>query len=253
MNKWDDRFLQLAKQVGSWSKDPSTQAGAVIIDENKRIISVGFNGFPAGIADDERLDNRDEKYPIIIHAEMNAQLFAHRNLEGCTIYTYPFPPCSQCASVLIQVGINYVVCPVEYPERWKEDLESAGRLFEESGVAVNLVSNVGRNVVKTKSITEWARESHQIATDHGFNSDSFPQSIALIHSEVSEALEAHREDYFRVTQRDDGKPEGVGSELADIVIRVFDTAIQFSIDIEEEIAMKQEFNKTRPYKHGKSY
>lgn len=256
MNKWDERFLRLAEQVSSWSKDPSTQTGAVIVDKSIRVVSLGFNGFPTGISDDDRLNNRDEKYPIIIHAEINAQLFANRNLEGCTIYTYPFQPCARCASVLIQAGINRVVSPEYIPERWEGDCKRAASLLLEGGAELDLIPNdrfMGKGILRVKSITDWAEESHKIATDHGFNDDSFPQAIAFIHSEASEALEAHREHEFEFSMGSGGKPEGVGSELADIVIRVFDTALKFGINIEAEISDKQEYNKTRPYKHGKNY
>jgi dCMP deaminase len=58
MNKWDKNFLQLAKTVSTFSKDPSTKVGAVIVDDDNRVISIGYNGFPKGIKDDNRLDNR---------------------------------------------------------------------------------------------------------------------------------------------------------------------------------------------------
>ena len=107
---WDKRFLELAKLVGSWSKDPSTQVGAVIVDKDKRIVSIGFNGFPKGVEDSEkRLVDREQKYDIIIHAEANALMFAGKSVEGCTLYTWPFQPCSRCAGLIIQSGIKRVV------------------------------------------------------------------------------------------------------------------------------------------------
>ena len=104
--RWDMRFLDMAKLISSWSKDPSTQVGSVIVDSNNRVVSVGYNGFPQGISDDSRLDNRETKYKMILHAERNALLFAQRPLEGCTIYTYPFMPCPSCASMIIQSGLS---------------------------------------------------------------------------------------------------------------------------------------------------
>jgi dCMP deaminase len=77
MNKWDKNFLELAKTVSTFSKDPSTQVGAVIVDDDKRVISIGYNGFPKGVRDDHRLDNRELKYEMIVHAEANALLFAN--------------------------------------------------------------------------------------------------------------------------------------------------------------------------------
>ena len=72
MNKWDDRFLKLATVIGNWSKDPSTKVGAVIVNDDNKIISTGYNGFPRGIRDDDRLDNRAQKYDLIVHAEANS-------------------------------------------------------------------------------------------------------------------------------------------------------------------------------------
>lgn len=110
MANWDARFLDMARLVSSWSKDPSTQAGAVITDGN-RMVSVGFNGFPRGISDDERLAIREVKYEMVVHAEVNAVLFARRSLVGLTLYTWPIPSCSRCAAVVIQSGISKVVYP----------------------------------------------------------------------------------------------------------------------------------------------
>ena len=129
--KWDQRYLYLAGHIATWSKDPSTQCGAVITDGH-RIISTGFNGFPQGIEDDGRLDVRGTKYEMVIHAEINAILFAKQDLHGCTIYTYPFQPCSRCASVIIQSGIRRVVTTRQIPGRWQESFEIANGLFNEA-------------------------------------------------------------------------------------------------------------------------
>jgi dCMP deaminase len=138
--KWDYRFLDLAELVSSWSKDPSTKVGAVITHGN-RVVSLGYNGFPSQISDDERLNNREEKYKIIIHAERNAMLFAQRDLAGCTIYTYPFMPCASCASIIIQSGIRRIVSYKDMPDRWKENFELSRSIFLESNVEVDLYDN----------------------------------------------------------------------------------------------------------------
>lgn len=144
MNKWDDRFLALAEHVSHWSKDPSTQCGAVIVDKNNRIISLGYNGFPRGVEDQTSLlENREEKYPRTIHAEVNAILFANADLQGSTLYCYPLPPCAPCAAVIIQVGIQKVVsCQLlEGDEkRWEESIFRAMRMFHEAGVILNLTT-----------------------------------------------------------------------------------------------------------------
>jgi dCMP deaminase len=118
--KWDQRFLDMACLVGSWSKDPSTKTGAVIVDVQKRVVSVGYNGFPAQVVDDARLDCRELTYEIIIHAEVNALMFAQRPVIGCTLYTSPFMSCSRCAALLIQAGITRHVAPRNDAPRWAQ-------------------------------------------------------------------------------------------------------------------------------------
>lgn len=132
--KWHNRFLDLAKFISSWSKDPSTQVGAVIVDKNKRIVSVGYNGFPQGVDDDHRLHDRQAKYLMIIHGEMNAILFANKSLEDCTLYTYPFMPCPRCSSMIIQTGIKTVVAPVNNNERWEKEFVESRTLFKQAGI-----------------------------------------------------------------------------------------------------------------------
>ena len=112
MTDWNQRFLSLAEHISTWSKDPSTQVGAVIVDDQRRIISTGYNGFPRGVNDfPERYNNRDIKYEMIVHGEINAILFANQSIHGCTLYTWPFMPCSRCAAIVIQSGIRTVVAP----------------------------------------------------------------------------------------------------------------------------------------------
>ena len=109
--KWDGRFLSLATHISGWSKDPSTKVGCVVVGPDREIRSTGFNGFPRGIADtDERLSDRDLKYPLICHAEENAIMHAARiglALKDCTAYV-TWPPCTRCARSLIQAGISEV-------------------------------------------------------------------------------------------------------------------------------------------------
>ncbi len=136
---WDNRYLQLAQLVSTWSRDPSTQTGAVITNEKHHVVSLGFNGFPQNIADDDRLQQRTVKYEMIVHAEVNALIFAGQSLEGCTLYTHPFLPCSRCASIMIQAGIKRVVAPIIPPilkDRWGENLELSKSLFAEADVEV---------------------------------------------------------------------------------------------------------------------
>lgn len=136
-DKWDRRLLSLAAFVGGWSKDPSTRVGAVVAD-GRRVVAVGFNGFPAGCDDAEHLyADRERKLRRVVHAEVNAVLSAGRPVRGLTVYTHPLPPCCRCAGLLIQAGIARVVAPAPPPalaERWGEELAEARRLFAEAGV-----------------------------------------------------------------------------------------------------------------------
>ena len=134
----------LANFVAGWSKDPSTQVGAVIANVNtKRVVSMGFNGFPAGVEDSEdRLETREIKYEMVVHAEANALLFAGPAAEGCTLYVTPLPPCARCAVLIIQAGISRVVCPT--PDKSKEPWATQSRIsetmFGESGVQLDYIA-----------------------------------------------------------------------------------------------------------------
>ena len=139
--KWDRRFLELAEHISTWSKDPSTKVGCVGVGEDREIRSTGFNGFPRGIEDDaERLADREQKYPLICHAEENAIMHAARtgvSLKGNTAYV-TWPPCTRCTRSLIQAGVSEVVYPtgIEIPERWEDDLGIAMGMMEEAGITI---------------------------------------------------------------------------------------------------------------------
>lgn len=142
LRKWDLRFLSMAKLVSSWSKDPSTKCGAVICDCNFRIVSVGYNGYPTGVPDDNSLLIREEKYRKVVHAEINSILFSHRNLEKCTIYIHPLPPCSQCMAAIIQSGIQRVVSTAptgELASRWETSNATALEMATTSGVEFSII------------------------------------------------------------------------------------------------------------------
>lgn len=136
-DKWDTRFLELAAHIATWSKDSSTQVGACIADPKHRIVSLGFNGSPRGIADAPPGD-RDEKLRRTIHAELNALGFAQRSVEGCTLYV-THPPCAHCAAQIIQAGIARVVYnpPTDdFLSRWIATYTAALQMFVEAGVEV---------------------------------------------------------------------------------------------------------------------
>lgn len=110
---WDSYFMGLAHLSALRSKDPHTQVGSAIVDDDHRVISVGYNGLPRGCADQEypwqrEGDVLDTKYPYVVHAELNAILNSKWSVKGTTIYVSLFP-CNECAKAIIQSGIKRVV------------------------------------------------------------------------------------------------------------------------------------------------
>lgn len=143
--KWDERYMDLAKAVSSWSKDPSRQIGAVAVSPQGSVLSQGYNGFPRGINDTEvRLRDRDKKYKYIVHAEMNVIYNATYNgvsLDGSTLYVYGLPICSECAKGIIQVGVRRVVLQSQdIPERWLTSWDLTKKMFDEAGVEIAWLS-----------------------------------------------------------------------------------------------------------------
>lgn len=131
--------LGMARHVAKLSKDPSTQVGAVIFDPKRRIVSAGYNGFARGVQDrPERLEAREQKYRLTVHAETNALLFASAPVDGCTLVV-THPCCAQCAALVVQAGIAHVLWPEPAPtflSRWGDDLALARAQFDEAGVQV---------------------------------------------------------------------------------------------------------------------
>ena len=139
-SKWQARFMALAKEVASWSKDPSSAVGAVIVRPDRTICSVGFNGFPRGVKDSQSaIANRDTKLLRTVHAELNAILSAKESLTGYSLFVWPFQPCSSCAAAIIQSGIKDVYCPPSNnpaQERWSESFKAALQMLDEAEVRV---------------------------------------------------------------------------------------------------------------------
>jgi dCMP deaminase len=141
LDKWDERYLSLAAEVATWSKDPSTQVGAVTVGSKKEVLSQGFNGFPRGIHDtDERYNDRETKYKFVVHAEMNAiynATYSGTSLDGSTLYVYGLPICSECAKGVIQVGIKkVVVLKSRDVGSWYESVMLSKEMFEEAGIEI---------------------------------------------------------------------------------------------------------------------
>lgn len=111
---WDEYFMGLAYLSSLRSKDPNTKVGACIVDRDHKVVSIGYNGMPRNINDDDLSWNKgeglDSKYLYVCHAEFNAILNCRdgTNLKDCTLYVTLFP-CNECAKAVIQTGIKEVV------------------------------------------------------------------------------------------------------------------------------------------------
>lgn len=136
---WDNYFMAVAFLSAMRSKDPSTQVGACIVDSRKRIVGIGYNGFPTGCSDDilpwarTAEDELDTKYPYVVHAEVNAILNKiSAELIGCSIYVGLFP-CNECAKTIIQSGIKEVVYLSDKYAR-TNSMRASRIMFEMAGV-----------------------------------------------------------------------------------------------------------------------
>jgi dCMP deaminase len=138
ISKWDIRYMNLAKEISTWSKDSSTRLGAVAI-KDKRILSTGFNGFPRGIEDsDNRLNDRELKYGMIVHAEQNCiynATYHGLSLKDSDIFVYGLPICNDCAKGIIQVGIKRVIMTkIREDDKWNESWNITKQMFDEVGI-----------------------------------------------------------------------------------------------------------------------
>ena len=150
---WDTYFMGVAKLSSLRSKDPSTQVGACIVNEDKHIIGVGYNGFPKGCSDDifpwgKEGSTLENKYAFVAHAELNAILNATGSLKGASIYVALFP-CNECAKTIIQSGIKEIVylsdkhAHTESTQASKMMLDASGVVYrqlilEQSEIVLNL-------------------------------------------------------------------------------------------------------------------
>jgi dCMP deaminase len=129
-----DHFLRQTLLIAEASKDPSTKVGALITDKKGRVVSQGRNGFPMGVNDTEV--TREIKYLRSLHAELNAILFATKNLDDCTMHVSA-PPCAQCMAAIIQSGITKIICytsEIESREPWLTSCNEAVKLADEAEI-----------------------------------------------------------------------------------------------------------------------
>lgn len=147
---WDEYFMGVSKLSAMRSKDPNTQVGACIVSDNNKILSMGYNGFPNGVSDDEFPWDRDgdeleTKYPYVTHSELNAILnYRGGSLEGTKLYVTLFP-CNECAKAIIQAGIKTVVYSCDKYDGTPSNI-AAKRLFNAAGVRYYEYQATGRKI-----------------------------------------------------------------------------------------------------------
>ncbi|HEY7822706.1 MAG TPA: deaminase [Acidimicrobiia bacterium] len=145
MGKWHVRFLELAAHVAQWSKDPSTKVGCVLVDEQRRVVGMGYNGFPRGVADGkDRYEDRSIKYPMVVHAEANAVLNAVGSTRGTVAYV-THHPCADCMGLLIQAGVRAIITnrPDEgLAERFCDSFKITRTMSAESGVCITFLEDL---------------------------------------------------------------------------------------------------------------
>lgn len=145
--QWNERHIQLAREVSTWSKDPSKKIGAVAVSKTNRILCTGYNGFPRGFDDsEERYNNREIKYKYVVHAEKN--LIYNACLEGVSlkdskVFVWGLPVCSECAKGLIQVGVSEIYISAESfgVPKWDESFAMTRELLEEAKIPIYVLHN----------------------------------------------------------------------------------------------------------------
>ena len=144
---WDEYFMGVALLSAKRSKDPNTKVGACIVNEEKRIVGIGYNGFPYGCddnvfpwANDKHLDQLDTKYPYVVHAEPNAILNSTTKLNGTTLYVTLFP-CNECAKLIIQSGIRRVVYMEDKYNGTPTDIASK-KMLDAAGVVYSQMTKI---------------------------------------------------------------------------------------------------------------
>ena len=161
-DKWNFRFMQMAQMISTWSKDPSTKVGCVIVSPAKTVLSMGYNGFPRGVNDDVPARwERPTKYEFVVHAEENALLNAVRNgsrIEGGILYV-TMPPCTRCAGSISSAGIKEVIYMEPEIQKqipgWRDNLKFSFDIFTESGILYKSIPQnklLEFNIIKTNQM-----------------------------------------------------------------------------------------------------
>ncbi|MGM9969507.1 MAG: deoxycytidylate deaminase [Anaeroplasma sp.] len=143
---WDEYFMGVAILSAKRSKDPSTQVGACVVNQDKRIIGIGYNGFPKGCNDDEYPwgksddDKLNTKYPYVVHAEANAILNSTTSLKNATIYVTLFP-CNECAKLIIQSGVKQIVYMCDKYRSTESNIASR-KMLDSAGITYRKINEI---------------------------------------------------------------------------------------------------------------
>ena len=147
---WNEYFMGIAILSGKRSKDPTTQVGACIIDEDKKIVGIGYNGFPIGSSDDnmpwgKNGDFLETKYPYVVHAELNAILNSIKSLKGCTIYVSHFP-CNECAKAIVQSKITKIIY-LSDKHKEKDSMKASKKILENANVEIEKIDLKNKKII----------------------------------------------------------------------------------------------------------
>ena len=134
---WDECFMRIAHVISQRSKDPSTQGGAVLVDQDNIVVGLGYNGFPRGIKDEQlpwerKGDFLETKYAYVVHAEENAVYNANAQTKDCKLYCTLFP-CNECVKTIIQNGIKEIIYESDKYHN-EEAWQAARRMLDLAGV-----------------------------------------------------------------------------------------------------------------------
>ena len=140
---WDTYFMGIAQLSSKRSKDPKTQVGACIVNQDNKIVGIGYNGFPKGISDDEfpwhdQGDFLETKYPFVVHAEANAILNASQDLKECKLFVTLFP-CNECTKLIIQSGIKELIY-ISNKDEGKDFQIASKKMLEKAQVKLRQMS-----------------------------------------------------------------------------------------------------------------
>ena len=169
--EWDEYFMNIAEAVAAKSKDPSSKMGCVIVDKNKRVVSLGYNGMVQGSDESKMtLSERPMKYYFAIHSEMNAILFAHQDLTGCTIYNR-VATCENCLKYCLQAGIKRFVYRELRVHSYSADPKKSMTNIETDEAVVRLLASMPN--VETLNLTNGKTYIEDILSSYDKSSEEY--------------------------------------------------------------------------------